>query len=116
MATLGGARALGLEAEIGTLEPGKLANVCVVRLNELHSAPSFDPYSSLVYASRASDVIFMSMGDQNCAEIAQSLFDIGHIRNDKIDPALHPEEAARLLAAALPEVGGRSPRPNGGRR
>jgi 5-methylthioadenosine/S-adenosylhomocysteine deaminase len=57
MATLGGARALRLESEIGTLEPGKRADICVVRLGDLHSAPAYDPISALVYSGRASDVI-----------------------------------------------------------
>ncbi len=56
MATIGGARALGLEKEIGTLEPGKQADLCVVRTGDLHSFPTYDPYSALVYATRASDV------------------------------------------------------------
>lgn len=57
MATWGGARALCLEREIGTLEPGKRADLCAVRIDELHSAPAYDPYNALVYAARASDVI-----------------------------------------------------------
>ena len=57
MATIGGARALGLATEIGTLEPGKRADLCVVRLGDLHSTPAYDPYSALVYAARASDVL-----------------------------------------------------------
>ena len=64
MATIGGARALGMSDEIGSLEAGKQANLCVVRLSDLHSAPSFDPCSALVYAARASDVVFtMSRGE-----------------------------------------------------
>lgn len=58
LATIDGAAALGLEAEIGSLEPGKRADLCAVRLNELHSAPAYDPYNALVYAARASDVIW----------------------------------------------------------
>ena len=95
MATLGGARALGLEAEIGTLEPGKLANVCVVRLNELHSAPSFDPYSSLVYASRASDVIFTLIGGE--VKFDATLSDNPLERFPGLD--LTPTKAALLRAA-----------------
>jgi len=56
MATFSGARALGLESEIGSLEVGKRADVAVVRLNRLHTSPAADVVSSLVYAAEASDV------------------------------------------------------------
>jgi 5-methylthioadenosine/S-adenosylhomocysteine deaminase len=56
MATIDGARALGLDAEIGSLEVGKRADVAVVDLNRLHTSPEADVVSSLVYAAGASDV------------------------------------------------------------
>ena len=56
MATRAGARTLGLEAEIGSLEVGKRADVIVVDRDRLHLAPGPDPYSTLVYAARGSDV------------------------------------------------------------
>lgn len=56
MATIGGARVLGLDKEIGTLEPGKRADFITVLLNRPHSVPAFDIYSHLVYALKASDV------------------------------------------------------------
>jgi 5-methylthioadenosine/S-adenosylhomocysteine deaminase len=56
MATTDGARALGLESEIGSLEVGKRADVAVVRLNGLHMSPAAEVVSSLVYAAEASDV------------------------------------------------------------
>jgi cytosine/adenosine deaminase-related metal-dependent hydrolase len=56
MATLGGARALGLDREIGSLEVGKRADVILVGLKNLHSTPHTDPVSSLVYSARSSDV------------------------------------------------------------
>jgi 5-methylthioadenosine/S-adenosylhomocysteine deaminase len=71
MATWGGARALGLDAEIGTLEPGKRADLCAVRLNELHSAPAYDPYSALVYTGRAADVVFTMIAGQTRYELAR---------------------------------------------
>jgi 5-methylthioadenosine/S-adenosylhomocysteine deaminase len=64
MATIGGASALGLETEIGSLEPGKRADLCVVRLDDLHSLPAYDPYSALVYAARASDVLATFLAGQ----------------------------------------------------
>jgi 5-methylthioadenosine/S-adenosylhomocysteine deaminase len=50
-ATLGGARALGLEGKIGSLQPGKAADLCAVRLDEWLIQPCFDPASHLVYAA-----------------------------------------------------------------
>jgi 5-methylthioadenosine/S-adenosylhomocysteine deaminase len=56
MATREGARALGLEAEIGSLEIGKKADLIVVGTDNAHQLPAVDPYSVLVYSSRPSDV------------------------------------------------------------
>lgn len=57
IATIEGAKALGLEKDIGTLENGKRADVIVVKLDVLHSSPgSSDPVSALVYSSQTSDV------------------------------------------------------------
>jgi 5-methylthioadenosine/S-adenosylhomocysteine deaminase len=57
MATRAGARTLGLEAEIGSLEVGKRADVIVVDRNRVHSTPGPDPYSTLVYSARGTDVM-----------------------------------------------------------
>jgi 5-methylthioadenosine/S-adenosylhomocysteine deaminase len=56
MATRAGARTLGLEDHIGSIEVGKLADVIVVDRDRPHLAPGPDPFSSLVYAARGSDV------------------------------------------------------------
>ncbi len=56
MATIFGARALGLHASIGSLEPGKRADLITVRLDAPHAMPLFDVYSHLVYAAKGSDV------------------------------------------------------------
>src|SRR5262245_54849834 len=56
MATRGGAEALGLDAEIGSLEPGKRADLIVVDCDRPHLVPNGDPCSAIVYAARGSDV------------------------------------------------------------
>jgi cytosine/adenosine deaminase-related metal-dependent hydrolase len=56
MATIDGARVLGLDAETGSLEVGKRADVIVVSLAGVHAAPAADPVSTLVHASQSRDV------------------------------------------------------------
>ena len=56
MATIDGAKALGLEAEIGSIEVGKRADLSVVKLDRLHTTPSRDVVSALVYCAEADDV------------------------------------------------------------
>jgi len=56
MATRAGAQALGLDAEIGSIEPGKRADLIVVDADRPHLVPGDDPCSTLVYAARGTDV------------------------------------------------------------
>jgi 5-methylthioadenosine/S-adenosylhomocysteine deaminase len=56
MATMGGARVLGLEGEIGSVEAGKRADLIVVGVNRARQTPLYDPISHLVYATRGDDV------------------------------------------------------------
>ena len=56
MATREGARALGLEAEIGSIEPGKRADLILVGRDRPHLAPDRDPWSTLAFAARGTDV------------------------------------------------------------
>ncbi|HLF97636.1 MAG TPA: TRZ/ATZ family hydrolase [Methylococcaceae bacterium] len=51
MATLNGAKALGLESETGSLAPGKSADIAAIRLDALETQPLFDPISQIVYAA-----------------------------------------------------------------
>jgi len=56
MATREGARALGLQDEIGTIAPGMRADLMLVRRGGAHLSPDPNPYSTLVYAARPGDV------------------------------------------------------------
>lgn len=62
MATINGARALGLEEEIGSLEIGKAADVIAVNLAEIPSQPLYNPVSQLVYAGRGRRVSHVWIG------------------------------------------------------
>jgi 5-methylthioadenosine/S-adenosylhomocysteine deaminase len=56
MATIRGARVLGMEKEIGSLETGKRADMIVVRLDRPNAVPMYDAISQMVYALKADDV------------------------------------------------------------
>jgi 5-methylthioadenosine/S-adenosylhomocysteine deaminase len=56
MATIGGARVLGLEKLVGSLEPGKRADVILVSMREARQTPMYNPVSHLVYLSKGPDV------------------------------------------------------------
>lgn len=56
MATINGAKALGLENELGSLEVGKKADIVLVNLKSPHLSPVHDPVASLVYSANGNDV------------------------------------------------------------
>jgi 5-methylthioadenosine/S-adenosylhomocysteine deaminase len=57
MATIGGARVLGLDKEIGSLEMGKRADLISIDLDAPNAVPMYDVYSQLVYALKGSNVL-----------------------------------------------------------
>jgi 5-methylthioadenosine/S-adenosylhomocysteine deaminase len=56
MATIRGARAIGLDRAIGSLEPGKRADVITVSMKGARQTPMYNPVSHLVYVSKGDDV------------------------------------------------------------
>jgi 5-methylthioadenosine/S-adenosylhomocysteine deaminase len=56
MATIGGAKVLGLDKFIGSIETGKQADIILVDMNQPHLIPLYNCYSQLVYAARGADV------------------------------------------------------------
>ncbi|HYA96684.1 MAG TPA: amidohydrolase [Methylomirabilota bacterium] len=62
MATIEGARALHMENEIGSLEPGKKADFIILGLDAPHAVPLYDFYSQIVYALKAGDVETVVIG------------------------------------------------------
>ena len=57
MATIDGARVLGLDDRIGSLEPGKKADIIILNWNQAHLTPTYNYYSHLVYAASGRDVV-----------------------------------------------------------
>jgi 5-methylthioadenosine/S-adenosylhomocysteine deaminase len=62
LATVGGARGLGLDAEIGSIEVGKFADLAILDLDHLHAFGPEDVYTTLVYSARAADVRTVLVG------------------------------------------------------
>jgi 5-methylthioadenosine/S-adenosylhomocysteine deaminase len=93
MATREGARALGLQAEVGSIEAGKRADLILVNRAHPHVAPDTDPWSTLVYAARGTDVR-MTMVD---GEILVRDFEL--TREDAAEIGAEARQAARRLAA-----------------
>jgi 5-methylthioadenosine/S-adenosylhomocysteine deaminase len=62
MATIDGSKALHMEKEIGSLEPGKKADVIVISLNEPNAVPMYDVYAQLAYALKGNDVETVVIG------------------------------------------------------
>ncbi len=73
MATIEGARVAGLEKEIGSIEPGKRADLITVRLDRPHAVPLYNVYSQIVYALKGSDVQDVSVNGRLIVRDGRSL-------------------------------------------
>jgi 5-methylthioadenosine/S-adenosylhomocysteine deaminase len=73
MATIRGARALGMEKEIGSLEPGKRADLISIRLDRPNAVPLYNVYSQMVYALKGSDVEDVMVNGRLLVRDAQAL-------------------------------------------
>jgi 5-methylthioadenosine/S-adenosylhomocysteine deaminase len=56
MATIEGAKALGMDSTTGSLERGKKADIIIVDVNKPHLIPMYNPFSHIVYSAKGSDV------------------------------------------------------------
>ncbi len=92
MATRSGARTLGLETDIGSLEVGKKADLIVVDRDRPHMSPGPDPYSTLVYAARGSDVRTTVVDGELLVD------EFAPVRIDRREIAIEARAAAAQLA------------------
>jgi 5-methylthioadenosine/S-adenosylhomocysteine deaminase len=80
LATQGGANVLGLGDRIGSLEPGKRADLVLLRLDRPHAVPLYDPYSHLAYVLNDSDVDTVVID-------GQVVYDAGRLTTIALDDA-----------------------------
>jgi 5-methylthioadenosine/S-adenosylhomocysteine deaminase len=96
MATIGGARALGIDVDVGSIELGKYADLAILDLRRAHAAGPDDIYTRLVYSARATDV-------RTVLVQGQVLVDNGELKAFSEQEAIAEAMAAR--AALLERAG-----------
>lgn len=85
MATVNGAKTLGLEEQLGTIVPGKKADIIMLDLKKPHFCPRYNLASSLVYSAQASDVsevivngrILMEAGELTLIDLEKVMYNAG---------------------------------------
>jgi 5-methylthioadenosine/S-adenosylhomocysteine deaminase len=87
MATIGGARVLGMADRIGSIVPGKEADIILVDMKKPHLTPLYRPLSHLVYAVRGADVVTSIIGGRIVMKDRRLL---------RIDPVTVMEEVRRI--------------------
>ena len=95
MATIGGARVLGLEKEIGSIEAGKRADLIVVRLDRANAVPLYDVVSQMVYSLKGGDVQDVMVNGKPVVRDARIL------TLDEKQILLKAEEYRRQVSASL---------------
>ncbi len=95
MATIGGARVLGLDGEIGSLTPGKRADLVVLRLDRPGTLPWHDPWSAVVYSAQDQDAEWVFCDGRAVAYDGRPLeFELPALREDVQRRARRIAEAA----------------------
>jgi len=98
MATINGARALGLDREIGSLEPGKAADVICVSMSDAALQPVLDPVSHLVYAASREHVSDVWVAGEHVVADGQ------HARLDVAETCARAARWATRLAGEAPSA------------
>jgi 5-methylthioadenosine/S-adenosylhomocysteine deaminase len=74
MLTINAARALGKEHRLGSVEAGKLADLCAIRLDKLQTTPMYDVVSHLIYAASSQQVTHVWVGGRMLLQDKQFLY------------------------------------------
>ena len=100
MLTINAARAMGQENLLGSIEAGKLADICAIRLDSLQTTPMYDVVSHLVYAASSQQVSHVWVGGRMLLQDAQFLhMDIGDIMERANDWAMRIATRTRATRA-----------------
>ena len=107
-ATLGGAEALGMDSLVGSIEPGKAADLILLRTDGVHMAPLNDPVAAVVLHAGPADVDTVLVGGEVVKES-------GRLANGRASAAIGLVQASRdrIVAALEPRGGLLPPAPEG---
>ncbi|MDO4589757.1 MAG: amidohydrolase [Fusobacterium sp.] len=98
MATIGGARAIHREKDLGSLEVGKLADIVIVETKSVNMNPIYDPYSAFVYSANASNVDTVIVNGKVIVEDKEiKTVDYKKVVNDITEFKKKVEEVAKTL-------------------
>jgi len=86
MAIIGGAQALGLEGQTGTISPGKKADMIILDMKKPHLYPGYNLISSLAYSAQASDVTTVIVN-------GKVLMESGELKTIDLEKVMHQAES-----------------------
>jgi cytosine/adenosine deaminase-related metal-dependent hydrolase len=103
LATIGGARALGIDGTAGSLEPGKSADLAAFRLDATRANPSADPVAALVFAMGGSRAFLVTVAGRHLVEHGELTMNPGglHSRVAAYGRALHAWRSAQTSGEPL---------------
>lgn len=101
MGTIQGAKVLGMESQIGSIEPGKQADLVLIETRSANMFPVYDPYSAVVYSANAGNVDTVFVAGKCLVKekklVGVSLDDIRGGLEEEMKRSSFLEEAGRLL-------------------
>ena len=117
LATINGARVLGMDSEVGSLTPGKAADVIVVRKGDINMVPVIDPYFALVYSGMPQNISMTMVGGKvlvengrhttlDMDEVARAADAAGRVMHEKSEAIIAKEEGPQAHPLDKPAARG----------